>query len=62
MGLAEITPEEKVRLFSCFQCGTCTGGCPVARKSKLNIRRLVSEFLLKQDLDGLREKLELWDC
>jgi Fe-S oxidoreductase len=62
VGLADITPEQKTRLFGCFQCGTCSGGCPMARKSKLNIRRLVSEFILKQNLDALKEKLELWDC
>ena len=61
MGLAEITPEERARLFSCFQCGTCTGGCPIARKSKLNIRRLVSRFVLRKDLDRLKEQLTAFE-
>ena len=58
----EVTLEERLHLQSCYQCGTCTGGCPVARKSKLNIRRLVSEFVLRKDLDRLKKQLELWDC
>jgi Fe-S oxidoreductase len=62
MAPMETTLELESHLQSCYQCGTCTGGCPVARKSKLNIRRLVSQFLLKKDLDDLKEKLELWDC
>jgi Fe-S oxidoreductase len=62
-----MTSEEsslslEAHLQSCYQCGTCTGGCPIARKSNLNIRRLVSEFVLKTNLDHLKEKLELWDC
>ena len=56
------TFEKEFHLQSCYQCGTCTGGCPIARKSKLNIRRLVAEFHLNCDVEHLREKLELWDC
>jgi Fe-S oxidoreductase len=62
MAETETNLELESHLRSCYQCGTCTGGCPVARKSKLNIRRLVSEFLFKKNLDHLKEKLELWDC
>lgn len=62
MAPAETIPEEIFRLHSCYQCGTCTGGCPVARKSKLNIRKLVHECLLKKGLGQLKEKPELWDC
>lgn len=56
------TSENEFHLQSCYQCGTCTGGCPIARKSRLNIRRLVAEFILNCDVEHLREKLELWDC
>jgi len=49
-------------LYGCYQCGKCTGGCPVALKSKLNIRRLVIQSILGKDLDRLNEKVELWDC
>ena len=62
MNSEKATLTQKFNLQSCYQCGACTGSCPVARKSKLNIRRLVCQFLRKKDLDELKEKLELWDC
>jgi Fe-S oxidoreductase len=56
------TFAEKYDLYGCFQCGKCTGGCPVSLKSKLNIRRLMIEGILGKNLDRLREKEELWEC
>ncbi|OGP65563.1 MAG: hypothetical protein A2170_12930 [Deltaproteobacteria bacterium RBG_13_53_10] len=56
------TLAEKFDLWGCYQCGKCTGGCPVSLKSKLNIRRLMIEGILGKNLDRLGERLELWDC
>ena len=53
---------EKFELYGCFQCGKCTGGCPVSLKSKLNIRRLMIEGILGKTLDRIAEREELWDC
>ncbi len=50
---------QKHDLYGCFQCGKCTGGCPVSLKSQLNIRKLMIEVLLRENL-GHGE--ELWDC
>jgi Fe-S oxidoreductase len=58
----EGTFAEKYDLYGCFQCGKCTGGCPVSLKSKLNIRRLMIEGILGKNLDRMREKEELWEC
>lgn len=58
----EATLAERFDLYGCFQCGRCTGGCPVSLKSKLNIRKLMIEGLLGRHLDRLTEKEELWDC
>lgn len=49
-------------LAACFQCGTCTAGCPVAAlEPKYSPRRVVRMVLL-----GLREEVlnasELWLC
>ena len=33
-------------LFSCIQCGKCTGGCPVSRKTALNIREVIYHILV----------------
>jgi Fe-S oxidoreductase len=62
MGLSEQTFAEKFDLYGCYQCGKCTGGCPVSLKSKLNIRKLMIEGILGKNLDHLSEKEELWDC
>ena len=44
-----IKAREFVRdygLFACIQCGKCTGGCPLSRKTILNIRDLIYQLLL----------------
>ena len=34
----------------CYQCGTCTGGCPIAkRNAEFNPRRIVQRFLMKRE-------------
>ena len=53
---------EKYELFGCIQCGKCTGGCPVSFNSPLNIRRLMQEALILDDLESVYQKSELWAC
>ena len=53
---------EKYELFGCIQCGKCTGGCPVCLNSALNIRRLMQEALVLDNLESIYEKDELWAC
>ena len=62
MESSEMNFAEKFELYGCFQCGKCTGGCPVSLKSKLNIRRLMIEGILGKTLDRIAEREELWDC
>jgi Fe-S oxidoreductase len=62
MELSKQTLAQKFDLYGCYQCGKCTGGCPVSLKSKLNIRRLMIEGILGENLDRVNEKVELWDC
>jgi len=62
MESSEQTFAQKFDLYGCFQCGKCTGGCPVSLKSKLNIRKLMIEGILGKNLDRVSEKEELWDC
>jgi Fe-S oxidoreductase len=54
--------SQQFDLFGCFQCGKCTGGCPVSLKSKLNIRRLVLKGLLNHYQEPMAGMEELWDC
>jgi Fe-S oxidoreductase len=62
MEASEQTMAQQFDLYGCYQCGKCTGGCPVSLKSKLNIRRLMIEGILGRNLERLNERLELWDC
>lgn len=52
---------DQLELTGCIQCGKCTGGCPVARKTALNIRGLIYQMLVESavEVSPLRE---LWDC
>jgi Fe-S oxidoreductase len=62
MGKLQETIAQEFDLYACYQCGKCTGGCPVTLRSRLNIRRLVLQGILGKDLDRLKETQELWDC
>jgi Fe-S oxidoreductase len=62
MESSEQTMAQQLDLYGCYQCGKCTGGCPVSLKSRLNIRRLMIEAILGRNLEHLSERLELWDC
>jgi Fe-S oxidoreductase len=52
---------EELELFGCIQCGKCTGGCPVSRKTVLNIRSLIYHMLVEPEMD-VNVHPELWDC
>ena len=61
MALETARMTEQLELFGCIQCGKCTGGCPVARKTDLNIRALIYHMLIDPDMD-VDAHQELWDC
>jgi Fe-S oxidoreductase len=52
---------DQLELIGCIQCGKCTGGCPVARKTDLNIRSLIYHMLVEPEMD-VDLHPELWDC
>ena len=62
MKMEKDTLLQKNDLYGCFQCGKCTGGCPVSLKSNLNIRKLMIEVLLRENLGHVLRGEELWDC
>ncbi len=62
MESSEQTWAARFDLYGCYQCGKCTGGCPVSLKSKLNIRRLMIEGILEKNFEHISEREELWDC
>ena len=61
MALKTTRMAEQLELFGCIQCGKCTGGCPVARKTTLNIRSLIYHMLVDANMDVSAHE-ELWDC
>ena len=48
-------------VFSCFQCGTCTAGCPAGWKTAYKIRSIIRKSLL-----GLKKEVisdpAIWNC
>ena len=48
-------------LLECIQCGRCTGGCPVSMKTALNIRGIIYEMLVEDQIDPSIMAV-LWDC
>ena len=61
MALKTEPMAEQLELFGCIQCGKCTGGCPVARKTVLNIRDLIYQMLIEPEME-VNAHQELWDC
>ena len=61
MALNTAPIVEQLELSGCIQCGKCTGGCPVARKTVLNIRDLIYHMLVEPEMN-LQAHPELWDC
>jgi Fe-S oxidoreductase len=49
-------------LLACIQCGKCTGGCPMAMKTKLNPRGLIYRLLIAGNGFDIEGRAELWDC
>ena len=52
---------QKHKLLECIQCGMCTGSCPVAGKTSLNIRRYMREVAVAGRL-VMHPQEELWSC
>jgi Fe-S oxidoreductase len=60
----KVDTREFVReytLLECIQCGRCTGSCPVSMKTALNIRSIIYEALIEDQME-LSGMDVLWDC
>ncbi|MDY6793787.1 MAG: (Fe-S)-binding protein [Actinomycetota bacterium] len=58
----EVGFVEKYDLLGCIQCGRCTGGCPVAMRTPLNVRCFMYNTQNEDRLEELSEQPEIWDC
>jgi heterodisulfide reductase subunit C len=58
----DVLKAESERLAKpCYQCGTCTGGCPIAKRNpEFNPRKIVHRFLLKKG-DNWQDQ-SIWLC
>ncbi len=56
-----IEDELLERFKSCFQCGTCSGGCPSGRRTAMRTRELIREGLVGLTDELLTSDL-LWLC
>ncbi len=57
----EIIKDHALKAIgACFQCGTCSGGCPSGRRTALRTRKIIRQALLNMD-DVLKDK-EIWMC
>jgi len=58
----DVLKAESERIAKpCYQCGICTGGCPIAkRNSEFNPRKIVHRFLLKRG--DKKEDPSIWLC
>ena len=45
-------------IYTCLQCGTCTGSCPSGKHTGMNVRRIIKDSL-KKDISDLPD---LWMC
>jgi Fe-S oxidoreductase len=50
------------KLLACIQCGKCTGGCPMATKTRLNPRSLIYRLMVAGNGFDIEAREELWDC
>ena len=65
IGSEEVRHVERVSgetMMRCYQCGNCSGGCPVSMKSSLNPRKLVYCYLNDECQGMSAEELGLWEC
>lgn len=57
----DVSVDFEAETYPCYQCGVCSGGCPVARLvDDFRPRLIVQETLF--DLDKLVESEVIWKC
>ncbi len=59
----KITNKTKGELLKCFNCGTCTAGCPVAGITNFNPRRVLRKISLGIDItEDIRACVSCYTC
>jgi heterodisulfide reductase subunit C len=59
--LEEIIKDEALKAVqACFQCGTCSGGCPSGRRTAMRTRKLMRKAVMSME-DVLKDE-DIWLC
>lgn len=58
--ISKILKESGINILDCYQCGTCTGACPPADYTRLNVRRII--YGAQMDGDEVLDDDTLWLC
>jgi heterodisulfide reductase subunit C len=56
----EMVKDDLERIKACYQCGTCTGGCPSGRRTAMRTRSLIRKALL--GIEQVLEDKDIWLC
>lgn len=57
----EIIKDEALKAVqACFQCGTCSGGCPSGRRTAYRTRKVMRKII--QGLDEVLKDEDIWMC
>ncbi|MCK4269128.1 MAG: CoB--CoM heterodisulfide reductase subunit C [Methanogenium sp.] len=59
--LKEVEKISRTDAHMCFQCGSCTGGCPSAPRSSYRIRLFMRKVVLGLEEEALTDP-DLWLC
>jgi Fe-S oxidoreductase len=60
--MAEQEFIDKYELLLCIQCAKCTGGCPISLRTNLNIRKMIRQCVVRENLAEVLAEEEIWDC
>ncbi len=61
--LLEEFKELYEEIKSCYQCGTCAGGCPVFKQyPQFNPRRIMEKLLLEEFSENIFDEQQVWYC
>jgi heterodisulfide reductase subunit C len=59
--LEELVKDEVLKAVqACFQCGTCSGGCPSGRRTAVRTRKIMRKAVMSMD-EVLKDE-DIWLC
>lgn len=57
-----IDAVKKTNAFACYECGKCTGVCPVSRFNRQYSPRRLLTNAVREEFDELYNNYDLWSC